>query len=97
MTGKSSDVSRNRDRSKMKSGPAEVYSLSPLRDTARLGSNATEVEPWGRSVGKASARDVGGYQFLCGPTNEAIYEPARCAIRALDFVVARRFCWGFSL
>jgi hypothetical protein len=25
------------------------------------------------------------------------YEPARCAIRALDFVVARRFCWGFSL
>jgi len=54
------------------SGPPEVYSLSPCATTARLGSNATEVGAVGRSVGKASARDVGGYQFLCDPTNEAI-------------------------
>src|SRR6266446_8224985 len=73
MTGKSSDVSRNLDWSKMKVVRPRSICFRPCATTARLGSNATEAGAVG-AVRRESIRPgmLVVIRFSADPTNEAI-------------------------
>src|SRR5260370_6578599 len=73
MTGKSSDLSRNLDWSKMKVVRPRSIRFRPCATTARLGSNATEAGAVG--AGRRESIRPGmlvGISFSADPTNEAI-------------------------
>src|SRR5258708_37805936 len=72
MTGKSSDVNRNRDWSKMKVIRPRSIRFRPCATTARLGSNATEAGAVGAVRRESIRPGMLVISFSADPTNEAI-------------------------
>src|SRR5258707_15505657 len=78
MTGKSSDVSRNRDSSKMKVVRPRSTRFRPCATTARLGSYATEVGAVGAVRRLSTKPGMSVISFFADPMKEAIFRKSSC-------------------
>src|SRR3984957_671133 len=95
MTGKSSDVNRNRDWAKRKVVRPRSIRFLPCATTARLGSNATEVGAVGAVRRESIRPGILVISFSAGPTNEAILRTSAVRNSCARFCGGEAFLLGF--